>query len=235
MSTCVITGASSGIGQAAAVAISKLNEFDNIVLISRREDELQNTRDLMAETSNIIACPFDLQDLEAIPSLVEKIFEQCGSIDSLVNVAGYTEPEALLTTTLENMQKTYAINVFAPFLLIRECVKYMKDSAGDRKILNVASTAGITPRPGWLSYASSKASVISISSTLSEELAEYKIRVYCISPGRCATALRKKLAPDEDPRRIMQPDEVGHIIAELISRNEHCLDGQNIIIKKRNQ
>lgn len=93
--------------------------------------------------------------------------------------------------------------MFAPVLLIRECVKYMKQNEGISKILNVASTAGITPRPGWLSYASSKAAVVSISQTLAEELAEYGIKVYCVSPGRCATALRRKLAPDEDQTKIM--------------------------------
>ena len=66
---------------------------------------------------------------------------------------------------------TYKVNVFSPFLLIRESVKYMKKSGG--KILNVASTEGMTPRPGWLSYSSSKASIISMSQTLTDELSEY--------------------------------------------------------------
>ena len=122
---------------------------------------------------------------------------------------------------------------FAPFLLIRECVKYMRDNAEASKILNVASTAGITPRPGWLSYASSKSSLVSMSQTLADELAEYNIKVYCVSPGRCATALRAKLAPGEDPTTVMQPNEVGEIICDLVAPGEFCLDGQNIIIRKK--
>ena len=150
-----------------------------------------------------------------------------------MNIAGYTDPQPLLTTSLESMRLTYETNVFAPFMLIRECTKYMRLNQDGAKILNVASTAGITPRPGWLSYASSKAAVVSMSQTLAEELAEYGIRVYCISPGRCATALRRKLAPNEDQSKIMQPEEVGRIICTLVSRNEHCLDGQNIIVRKK--
>ena len=107
----------------------------------------------------------------------------------------------------------------------------MKKNGG--KILNVASTAGMTPRPGWLSYSSSKASVISMSQTLTDELSEYGIKVYCVSPGRCATKLRKRLAPNEDPRTIMQPIEVAEVICDLISDEECCLDGQNIIIRKQ--
>ena len=69
------------------------------------------------------------------------------------------------------------------------------------KILNIASTAGITARPGWVAYAASKAAVVSLSQTLSEELAGTGIKVYSISPGRTATELRRKLAPEEDPTR----------------------------------
>lgn len=51
--------------------------------------------------------------------------------------------------------------------------------------------------------------------------------------GRCATALRRKLAPDEDPTTIMQPEEVSHVICNLISKDEKCLDGQNIVIRRK--
>src|SRR5690606_33840484 len=101
------------------------------------------------------------------------------------------------------------------------------------KILNVASTAGSSARPGWLAYASSKAALISISQTLSEELSEYGILVYCISPGRCATELRKILAPDEDPSTIMQPEDVGDVVYHLLSDTGMCLDGQNIVVRKQ--
>jgi len=230
--TCIITGASSGIGQAAAIEISKRNEFSDIVLIARRHHELEQTKHLMEDSCKIHLFEYDLSDLDQIPDLIKKIYEKCGSIDCLLNIAGYTEPQSLLTTSIDNMKMTYQVNVFSVFVLIRECVKYMKDNKTESKILNVASTAGITPRPGWLSYSSSKAAVVSMSQTLAEELAEYKIRVYCISPGRCATDLRRKLAPDEDQSKIMQPEEVGKIISDLVSSKEHCLDGQNIIIRK---
>lgn len=114
---------------------------------------------------------------------------------------------------------------------MRECTKYMRLNGG--KILNIASTAGMTPRPGWLSYASSKASVIAMSQTLTVELAEYGIKVYCVSPGRCATKLRTRLAPDEDPTTIMQPEEVAEVICNFMNPKECCLDGQNIVIRKQ--
>ena len=233
MRTCVITGAGSGIGRAVVQKITELELFDNIGLLYRAKNEIDVTiasisGSRKAKTSGYYT---DLSYPEQIPNIVNTIYADHGSIDCLLNIAGYTDPEPLLGTSLESFELTYKINVFSPFMLIRECVRYMKTSGG--KILNVASTAGITSRPGWLSYSSSKAAMISMSQTLTDELAEYGIKVYCISPGRCATKLRRRLAPDEDPSTIMQPEEVADVICGLISNDENCLDGQNIIIRKQ--
>lgn len=233
MGTCIITGAGSGIGRATAIELGRREDYGTLVLIGRNEEALKSTRDSMPGGKTVHLCPYDLRELEGIPALVEEIYRQCGDIRCLLNIAGYTDPQPLLTTSVESMEYTYAINVFAPFVLTRECARYMRENDGASKVLNVASTAGITSRPGWLSYASSKAAIVSMSQTLSEELAEYRIKVYCVSPGRCATALRRKLAPEEDPEGIMQPEEVGRIICDLVSEGEHCLDGQNIIIRKK--
>ena len=232
MKTCVVTGTGSGIGQEVAVLLSHAKEYNNIAMLGRNIEAMRATEKLMDKMGmDISIWNIDFQYPEEIPSIIEAVYEKYGSIDCLLNIAGYTDPQSLLQTTLDNMEMTYKINVFSPFILMRESVRYMKKNGG--KILNVASTAGMTPRPGWLSYSSSKASVISMSQTLTDELSEYGIKVYCVSPGRCATKLRKRLAPNEDPRTIMQPIEVAEVICDLISDEECCLDGQNIIIRKQ--
>lgn len=234
MSTCIITGIGSGIGKAVAILLAKKGFYDAYALIGRNVEAINETilemeRIIPAERIHFYKA--DLAQPENIPDVVAQIENECCDISCLLNIAGYTDPEPLLTTTLESFELTYRVNVYAPFMLMRECTKYMRECGG--KILNVASTAGMTPRPGWLSYASSKAAVISMSETLTAELAEYGIMVYCVSPGRCATKLRTRLAPDEDPTTIMQPLEVAEVICRLIDPNEHCLDGQNIVIRKQ--
>lgn len=233
MGTCIVTGAGSGIGWAAAIQISQLGEFDKIVLIGRRQKNLLETKELLKTGTNAYVYVFDLQNTTKIPELIKDIQEKCESIDCLVNVAGYTDPKFLFETSLENIEKTFSVNVFAPYILCKECARMMKNSVSVSKIINIASTAGSTPRPGWSVYAMSKAAVIEMSLTLSEELAPYGIKVYCLSPGRCATDLRKKLAPDEDQSKIMQPEVVGREIARMASQQENCLDGQDIIIRKK--
>lgn len=232
MKTCLITGIGSGIGKAVAIRISKEKQFQNIAMIGRNQATIRETISLMDYANiNIETWNVDLSILEDISPTIDDVYLKFKSIDCVLNIAGYTDPQPLLSTSLENILLTYKVNVFAPFVIMRECVRYMKKNGG--KILNVASTAGMTPRPGWLSYSSSKAAVISMSQTLTEELAEYGIKVYCVSPGRCATKLRKKLAPNEDPSSIMQPCEVADIICKLINDDECCLDGQNIVIRKQ--
>lgn len=233
MSTAIITGIGAGIGRAVAIELSMRKYYDKYALIGRNLEAIQDTIGQMRKNgAGIISFyPIDLAEPEKLPDIVKQIEESEGEIVALYNIAGYTDPQPLFSTTLESFELTYKVNVFAPFILMREAAKYMRAKGG--KILNVASTAGMTPRPGWLSYASSKSSVIAMSQTLTAELAEYGIKVYCVSPGRCATKLRKRLAPDEDPTTIMQPEEVAEVICNLMNPKECCLDGQNIVIRKQ--
>jgi len=233
--TCVITGASQGIGRATAIRLSREPWLDNVVLIARSSAGLEGTleacRRQAADARTIHALPYDLAQLDGIPDLVAGIHEEFGSVDVLLNIAGYADPRSLLDTTGDNLVTTFTVNVFAMLLLTREVVRWMQGRPA--KILNIASTAGITARPGWVAYAASKAAVVSLSQTLSEELAGTGIKVYTISPGRTATELRRKLAPEEDPSTIMQPDAVADVIAMLVGEQERTLDGQNIIVREQ--
>ncbi|WP_240795364.1 SDR family NAD(P)-dependent oxidoreductase [Aquibacillus halophilus] len=229
--TCIVTGASRGIGRSIAVALSERDDITNFIIISRTEQGLRETAELMNPSKNVVYYAMDLTDYQAVKELIETVGERYGSIDYLLNVAGYAEPKSLLETSVENWETTYKVNVHSIFYITKEVVRFMKKTGG--KILNVASTAGSSPRPGWLSYSSSKAALISMSKTLSDELAEYGILVYCISPGRCATELRRKLAPDEDQSTIMQPEHVGEVVDNLLSDNGICLDGQDITVRKQ--
>ena len=230
--TLVITGASQGIGRATAIRLSREPEITGIALIARSDEGLKRTVELMDTEGRVVQTyAYDLGELAGIPDLVGSIHERFGSIDLLCNIAGYAEPRALLDTTTENMVRTYTVNVLSMMVMIRETVRWIQKRPA--KILNVASTAGITSRPGWLAYASSKAAVVSLSTTLADELAGTGIKVYTISPGRTATELRRTLAPEEDMTTIMQPEQVADVIAKLLDDSEDILDGQNIIVRKQ--
>jgi 3-oxoacyl-[acyl-carrier protein] reductase len=230
--TALVTGASQGIGRATAVRLSREPSVSNIVLVARNAAALDETAAACeGGTAKIDRVAADLSNLDSIPGLVEEIHGRHGSIDVLLNIAGYAEPKSLLDTTAQNLVTTFTVNVFAMLILTREVVRHMQGRP--TKIVNIASTAGITARPGWVAYASSKAAVVSLSQTLSEELAGTGVKIYTISPGRTATELRRKLAPEEDPSTIMQPDAVADVIAMLVAEGERTLDGQNIIVRQQ--
>lgn len=230
--TVIVTGASQGIGRAAAIRMAQEPDVANVILIARSAEGLRETSAEIGSSAAAVTCiPYDLSDLDGIPALVSGINEEFGRVDVLLNIAGYAEPKALLDTTADNLVTTFTINVFAMLLLTREFVRWAQGHPA--KILNIASTAGITSRPGWVAYAASKAAVVSLSSTLADELAGTGIKVYSISPGRTATELRRILAPDEDPATIMQPSAVADVIAALMRDEERTLDGQNIIVRQQ--
>ncbi|MET3548131.1 3-oxoacyl-[acyl-carrier protein] reductase [Paenibacillus favisporus] len=231
MKTCLITGASRGIGRAIAIELSyKRGEISKFILVARDIMELENTKRLMSLSPNIETFVMDQADLKQVEEQLGIILEN-NTIDILINCAGFVEPSSLLETTVENWESTFTVNVGSVFLITREIVKKMKSYGG--KIINISSTAGLGARPGWSAYSASKAAIINFSLTLSEELKEYGIKVYCISPGRCATDLRKKLAPDEDPASIMQPEEIAYVVNNLISKSGNSLDGQNIVVRQQ--
>lgn len=230
MRTCIITGAGTGIGRATAIALSDRMDIQNLVLISMGMEDLKITESLMNSSKNIILYDQDITKFDEVESIIDETFKQCGSVDILLNIAGYASEVYLEDLTLDIWEKTFQVNVTSVFMLTKFVFKYMKVKGGI--ILNIASTSGSTPRPGWLAYAASKSAVIGISRTLTEELKDYNIRLYNLSPGRCATDMRKGLVEDENQSEIMQPEDVANTIKFMVSPEENCLDGQDIVVRK---
>lgn len=144
--TCIVTGASRGIGRAVAIALSDREDITNFVLISRTKAGLKETARLMNDNKRIAYYAMDLTQYDEVKQLIHEVGEQYGTIDMLINVAGYANPKSLLETSIEDWEKTYQVNVHALFNITKESVKFMKKTGG--KILNVASTAGSSARPG---------------------------------------------------------------------------------------
>lgn len=223
----LITGASSGIG--LSTALESQNKGFTVVLTSRNIESNKFLKERLVNGSVLINS--DVSDEASIKNLFEFIKIKFGKLDALINCAGYVDPEPMLATTLENWNATISINLTGTFLCCKYATSLMKENGGT--IVNVASTAGLTPRPGWGAYAASKSAVIGFSASISEELSEYGIRVFVICPGRTATPLRKILAPTEDPLTIMQPETVSNTILFCLTEEASPLEGQPILVRER--
>lgn len=223
----VITGASSGIGLETAIQIQ--NTGSTVVFTSRSAETNESVQEKLIGES--IAINLDVSNEDSVKSCFSKIKDQFGHIDVLINCAGYVNPESLLNTTLENWRSTIDVNLTGTFLCTKHATLLMKQKGG--KIINIASTAGLTPRPGWSAYAAAKSGVINFSNAIAEELKDYNIKIFIICPGRTATPLRKILAPNENPESIMQPKAVADVAMMCLSETAEVLEGQPLLVRDR--
>lgn len=223
----LITGASSGIG--LSTALEAQNKGFTVIFASRNIESNESLKEKLINGS--VLKNLDVSNEISVKNLFEFVKSKFGKLDALINCAGFVDPETMLATTLENWNATISINLTGTFLCCKYATNFMKKEGGT--IVNVSSTAGLTPRPGWGAYAASKSAVIGFSASISEELAEYNIRVFVICPGRTATPLRKILAPTEDPHTIMQPETVSNTILFCLTKDASPLEGQPILVRER--
>lgn len=231
--TVLVTGASRGIG---ASIVKKLllekNSIERVVMVARDTSHYKQFHEELKKINSekeIITLYADVGNTNEILAVCEQLKKMDVFIDAVINNAGYTNPQSVNEITEEVFLHTLKVNLLGPFLLIQTLIKQQQNIG---LIINMASTAGINGRPGWLTYSASKAAVISMSEVMREELKPYGTRVVCLSPGRCATDLRRTLAPEEDLTTIMQPEHVADVVAIMCSDLGKLIDSQNIVIRK---
>jgi 3-oxoacyl-[acyl-carrier protein] reductase len=229
----LVTGASKGIGlRTVREFFYADNGITDFILLSRQSDEFTVTlKDLNANNpygKTITPYYIDLAERDRLVVLCKEIVKAHGKVNILVNNAGFTSPMSIQQISFGDFERTIGVNLYAPFTIVQSL---LHNGNTFDLIVNIASTAGINGRSGWLTYSASKAAVISMSEVMKEELAIYGTRVVCISPGRCATDLRRTLAPDEDPSTIMQPEHVAKVIAMLASDVGRFVDSQNLVVR----
>ena len=183
----IITGASSGIGKATALAFAKAGI--QVALVGRSASKLEATRSAAAAVGvEAKVYQLDLAQVEAVKPKLAAIATDFGPVDLLVNNAGmgYTNP--LTETPLADWQRVLDLNLTSVF----QCVLGVLPAMRDRQrgtIINVASIAAQNPFPGWGAYSVSKAGLIAFSKTLAAEEKANGIRVIVISPGAVNTPI----------------------------------------------
>lgn len=180
----LVTGSSSGMGQAAA-KIFAINGYDVVVNYTRRSDgalETANSVEHAGGRALVIQC--DVSDEQAVLAMVSSCKSEFGRIDVLVNAAGTTAmqpPSDLAVTTMDEWDRIMAVNVKGLFITTRACAELLKSSRGS--IVNLGSLAGVRPtgvQP--YAYAASKAAVAALTKLLAANLGP-EIRVNAVLPG----------------------------------------------------
>jgi len=204
----IVTGGASGIGLAIAKKFTE-NNFQTVI-IGRDKAKLAHAKKKLGSLCHTIA--FDLTGLRGIPSLVEDIIEQFGSIDVLVNNAGINMKKEFTEVTDEEFQTILLTNVTAVFAMSREVVKHMKKIANGT-IINISSMASQYGLPKVIAYTASKSAIEGMTRAMAVELSPLGIRVNCIAPGFIATDMSSKALNNDKERKqkVMSRTPMGHL------------------------
>jgi NAD(P)-dependent dehydrogenase (short-subunit alcohol dehydrogenase family) len=176
----IVTGATSGIGEATAKAFSSAGW--RVLAVGRRQARL----DRLGETEPAIAgFPMDICAEGAPSAIVDAAIQRFGRVDALVNNAGLTAMMSIAETTVAGIRELFELNVVAPSLLVRVAAPRLSEVGGT--IVNVSSTYGHRPLPGAAHYAASKAALEQLTRSWAAELAIDGIRVNAVAPGPTAS------------------------------------------------
>jgi len=185
----LVTGATSGIGQACALAFAKAGA--KVVCVGRKAEALQDVeqkiRELGAETLTINS---DLARENEAQRVVEQAIQGFGGIDVLVNAAGHLSNGTIENTSLEAWDEMMNVNVRAPFQLIQKALPSLIERRGN--IVNVSSVTGLRAFPGVLAYCVSKAALDQLTRCSALELAAKGVRVNAVNPGVVVTDIHKR-------------------------------------------
>jgi len=214
----LVTGASSGLGRATAVAIALAGA--EVALLARGKQDLEQ---VAAEVRRVggraLVLVADLADAEALVGAVARAVDAFGRIDVLVNAAGTDVPGPVAELTVQDWDRVLAVNLRAPFVLAKAVLPHMR-AAGRGTIVNVSSVAG---KRGWANaaaYCASKFALTGLTQALAAEGRPHGIRACVIYPGAMATswgvwspAARETAANERPPARTaLPPQEVAALI-----------------------
>jgi 3-oxoacyl-[acyl-carrier protein] reductase len=190
--TAVVTGAASGIGQAAAMVYAKAGA--TVVLADRDADGLERTA---SHIDGAVVVPTDVSDRTAVDDLARAALKASGRIDVWANVAGIIRNAPIVDTTDEDLDAVLAVNLKGVFFGVAVAGRVMT-AAGRGAIVNVASAGGEVPTPTIPVYGMTKAGVIHLTRTAAMEFAPAGVRANAVAPGFIDTPMTQRVFTAED-------------------------------------
>lgn len=229
--TAIVTGAASGFG--AGIARKFAAEGARVIVADVNQDAAAR----VAAGIGGLAVPADVARDDSVAALAQAAFTAFGRLDILVNNAGITHlPAALEEVSEEDFDRVLAVNAKSVYLTARHIVPHMKANRAG-VILNVASTAGVSPRPRLNWYNASKGWMITATKAMAVELAPFGIRVNAINPVAGETPLLKSFLGEDTPEmrakflatiplgRFSTPEDIGNAACFLCSDEAAMITG----------
>jgi NAD(P)-dependent dehydrogenase (short-subunit alcohol dehydrogenase family) len=231
----LITGGDSGIGRAVAVYFAKEGADVAIVYLNEHEDAEKTKREVEQEGRRCLLISGDVGDEAFCQRAVTQTVEELGQLDILVNNAAEQHPqESIKHITAEQLERTFRTNIFSYFFMTQAAMEHLKEGSA---IINTTSVTAYRGSPGLLDYSATKGAIVAFTRSLSQSLAEKKIRVNGVAPGPIWTPLIPSTFPPEKVatfgadvpmKRPGQPEEVAPSFVFLASNDSSYITGQTI-------
>lgn len=243
----LITGSSSGIGEAAARNLAKAGASVVINYHSQKEAAAKIVDEIRSEGGKAIAIGANVAKEEEVIAMFEQMYQEYGTIDILVNNAGLQKDAALVDMTLADWNLAIGVNLTGQFLCAREAAKeFLKRgvkpeiSCAAGKIICMSSVHQVIPWAGHVNYAASKGGIDMMMKTIAQELAPHKIRVNSIAPGAIETSIntaawstkeaRDKLLQLIPYNRVGVPDDIAKAVVWLASDASDYVHGATLFV-----
>lgn len=243
----LVTGASSGIGRAIAIAMGHAGADVAVNFGSKRDEAEEVVKEVQRCGTKAFAFQADVRKEDQVQAMFRKMFEEFGTIDILVNNAGLQKDAPFDRMTLEEWQMVIDVNLTGQFLCAREAIREFKRrgvrkevSCAAGKIISISSVHEVIPWAGHVNYAASKGGVMMMTKSIAQEMAPYRIRVNSIAPGAIRTPINTaawstpeayqelmKLIPY---KRIGEPVEIGRAAVWLASDDADYVTGVTLFV-----
>jgi len=243
----LVTGASSGIGRAIAIALAEAGA-DVMINYSSSEAKAYETVDAIRSAGGTgLLFRADVSQEEQVDEMFRYMFREMGTIDILVNNAGLQADAPFDSLSLAQWNKVIGINLTGQFLCAREAVREFKRrgvvpavSCAAGKIICVSSVHEVIPWAGHVNYAASKGGVMLMMKSIAQEVAPFRIRVNSISPGAIRTPINMTAWETDEAyaellnlipyKRIGEPDEIGRAAVWLASDHADYVTGISLFV-----
>lgn len=241
----LVTGAGKGIGRAIAIGLAEAGS--DVVLVARTVEDLEEVAKVISKLGRrALVLPADLTDLPGVPLLVERVVDEWGRLDVLVNNAGLTIRNDVADALISDWDRITDLNLKCMFLLSQSAVRYMTRQ-GSGKIINVTSVSSVRGMPGSALYSMTKGGILQFTRAFATELARKNINVQvnCVAPGAFRTPQarandKKHGGPNSDLRKFIgeripmgragDPEELKGAFILLASSASSYITGTTIFV-----
>jgi 3-oxoacyl-[acyl-carrier protein] reductase len=215
----IVTGAGRGIGRAIALLLGRLGS--RVVLAARSEAQLESVREeIRGQAGEALVVRTDLNCDEDMENLVSRTVKECGSIDYLINNAGWGKTAPVAKASVEEWDQTLRVNLRAPMVLSKLVLPILLEKK-DGAIVNIASISGRTGQANTAAYSASKFGLIGFSQSLYEEVRESGIKVAAILPGFVDTPM---IPPTRrlDRSKMIRPEDIAQTVLFVLTSPPNC-------------